>query len=320
MKRFVLIVVACVLALPVAADAGTTGPRVVARINVRPDGYAIESGLGAVWLVDSIEYNYSRLRRIDPATNKITATYQLDSSSGGFAVGAGSIWVSMYFDNTVERINTHGKVVARIRVGVQPQYVLVASGSVWVSNHHGRSVSRIDPKHNRVVATVSAGDQHMFRDGPQDLTTDGRYIYVGASNGTKPFERIDPRNDHVRTFANPSAFCGDIVYARNSVWSADHCNSTLYRIDPADGTVQRSRSFVDLTDAARLGHSLWISYDTALDQGTGVGSGGTIALLGPAATDAQTLVVGGDASELTNGFGDLWVVDNTHGTVTRVRP
>ena len=321
MKRLVLAVLVCLLTLPATAGvARSNSPTIVARIHTGPQWYDIHTGLGAVWLVGSIEYNYSPLRRIDPATNKITATYRLDSSAGGFAVGAGSIWVSMYYDNTVERINTHGRVLARIRVGLQPEAVLVAFGSVWVANHHGRSVSRIDPRTDRVIATIPAGDQHMFRNGPQGLTSDGRYVYNGSSNGTEPFERIDPRTDHVRTFANPSAFCGDMIYARGSVWAVDHCNAVLYRIDPSDGTVQRSRQFVDITDLARLGRAVWISYDTALDPNTGVGSGGTVALLGPAGNTAQTLAVGGDAANLASGFGDLWVADNTNGTVLRVRP
>jgi streptogramin lyase len=320
MKRLVLSIVACILALPTAAGARTSGPTLVARIDVGPDGYAIHSGLGAVWLVDSIENNFSRLRRIDPATNRITATYPLDSSSGGFAVGAGSIWVSMYYDNMVERISTRGHVLARIHVGLQPEYALVAFGAVWVSNHHGRSVSRIDPKTNRVVATIAAGDQRTFRDGPQDLTTDGRYIYVGSSNGTTPFERIDPRNNHTRNFADPSAFCGDITFARGSVWSADKCTSTLYRIDPATGAALSSRPFVDITDATSLHHALWISYDTSVDQNTGVGSGGSIAEIGRADRTLQTLAVGGSADLIAHGFGDLWVVDDQHGKVIRVRP
>ncbi len=169
-----------------------------ARIQVPSTEFGLDGGLGAVWFVDRISDNYSTLRRIDPATNQVTASYLLDSSAGGIAVGEGGIWVTMYYDNTVERIDQHGRVIARIPVGLQPQEVHVAFGSVWVSNHHGRSISRIDPRTDRVIATLPAGDQHMFRNGPQNLADDGRYLYLYSSNGDRPFERIDPRTNFVR--------------------------------------------------------------------------------------------------------------------------
>ena len=67
--------------------------------------YDLTGGLGAVWLINNDEFNYSTLRRIDPHTNRVTARHRLDSSAGGFAVGDGSIWVSMYYDNELERID-----------------------------------------------------------------------------------------------------------------------------------------------------------------------------------------------------------------------
>ena len=147
-----------------------------------------------------------RVRHAAPdrsASSRITNTYRLDSAAGGFAVGDGAVWVAMYFDNTLERLDSHGRVLARIRVGLQPQFIHLAFGSVWVSNHHGRSLTRIDPRTNRVIATLPAGDQHMFRDGPQAMTDDGRYLYIYSSNGTRPLERIDPRTDAAAMFAAP---------------------------------------------------------------------------------------------------------------------
>ncbi len=144
---------ALVLTPIAAANAAAPAPApVVARIHVPKFGaYDLAGGLGAVWLVTVDENSYSTLRRIDPATNHVTATHVLDSSAGGFAVGDRSIWVSMYSDNQVERIGPRGHVLARINVGLQPQYIHLAFGSVWVSNHHGRSVTRIDPRTNRVL-------------------------------------------------------------------------------------------------------------------------------------------------------------------------
>jgi YVTN family beta-propeller protein len=44
-----------------------------------------------------------------------------------------------------------------VHVGDRPDGVAVAAGSVWVANHHAGTVSRIDPRTDRVVATVRTG-------------------------------------------------------------------------------------------------------------------------------------------------------------------
>ncbi len=326
------------LAPAVAHAAPARGPAaapVIARINVPPaDIYDLAGGLGAVWLLNPDEFQYSTLRRIDPTTNTITASFRLDSSAGGFAVGDGSIWVSMYFDNQVERLDAHGRVIARIGVGLQPQWTYIAFGSVWVTNHHGRSVSRIDPHTDRVIATLPAGDQHTFRSGPQQMTDDGHYLYLYSSNGTKPFERIDPRTNAVTTFAAP-VNCGNIVAIAGSVWTSDCADTvTLQQLDPATGSTRRTVSGVGIAvcgvlpfecppqpTMTRYRHALWVGFDTAFDDQTRIVSGGTVEELN-ASTGAieQQIAVGGDASVLRHAFGDLWLVDDTNGVVTRLHP
>jgi streptogramin lyase len=309
--------------LPVAAAVPASGP-VVARIAVPPDFYDLRVGLGEVWLLNDNESTYSTLREIDPRNNKILASHELNSSAGGFDVGAGAIWVAMYYDNTVERIDPSGHVVATIKVGLQPQYVHVAFGAVWVSNHHGRSVSRIDPSSNRVVATIPAGDQHTFRDGPQDITSDQRYIYVGASNGDLPLETIDPQtNTVVRTVsASPDQWCNDDAAIAGLVWSADSCTNALYHVDAATGHILESYTYTgEVLSLTILGGDVWVAFDGTYDPNSGTGSGGALQERnGSSGALLRTINVGGDADVVRAGFGDLWVVDNTNGFVERVAP
>jgi streptogramin lyase len=319
--------------------ASAADPPVIARITVAAnDNYDLAGGLGAVWLLNPDEFQYDTLRRIDPATNRITASYRLDSAAGGFAVGDDSIWVAMYFDNTLERLDGHGHVLARIGVGLQPQSVHLAFGSVWVSNHHGRSLSRINPRTDRVTATLPAGDQHMFRDGPQQIIDDGRFVYIYSSNGTQPFERIDPRTNAVVTFAD-RVNCGDMVAIAGSVWTTD-CGGpfsppqppALNQLDPATGAVRHTITRVGIeacgalecpfqpTMTAHRG-ALWIGFDTAFDDQTGVGSGGTIQDLNPrTGAVEQQISIGGDVSVIRSADGDLWVLDDTSGVISRLHP
>ncbi len=322
---------AALLLVPMAAaptSASADSP-VVARISVPANHlYELAGGMGAVWLasVDGGGGNpsYSTLRRIDPRTNRISASYPLDSAAAGLAIADGSIWVSMYYDNVVERLDARGHVLARIHVGLQPIWLHRAFGSVWVSNHHGRSVTRIDPRTNRVIATLPAGDQHMFRSGPQQMTDDGHYLYIYSSNGTQPFERIDPRTNTVSTHAAP-VNCGDIVAIAGSVWTTNCSDTvTINQLDSATGAVRHTITFAfPQSQPSMTAHhgALWVVFDTAFDDQTGIGSGGTINELNPrtGAVERQ-LTIGGDASTIRSADGDLWVLDNTNGMITRLHP
>jgi len=316
---------AMVLAAASADRAGASLPpnAVVARLHVAPfDYYDLTGGLGAVWLINNDGYNYTTLRRIDPHTNRVTARHRLDSSAGGFAVGDGSIWVSMYYDNELERIDPAGHVTARIAVGLQPYYVHLAFGSVWTSNHHGRSVSRVNPRTNRVIATLPAGDQHMFRNGPQAMTDDGRYLYIYSSNGRRPFERIDPRTNHVTTY-RAGVNCGDLVAIAGSVWSANCTNAIkLHQLAPDTGTTRHTITLPNVpTNPSMTAHrgALWAAFDTSFDDQTGTASGGTLDKINPTSGAVERqLAIGGDASVVRAAAGDLWVIDNTNGLITRL--
>jgi streptogramin lyase len=271
-------------------------------------------------MVDNVAANYSTLYRVDPATNRIVARYRLDSSAGGITVGGGSVWVSMYYDNLVERIGPHGRVLAHIPVGLQPQFIDTAFGSVWVSNHHGRSVTRIDLRTNRVVDTIPAGDQRTFRNGPQGMTHDKHFEYVGSSNNSAVgFERINPRNDNTTAYLNPSAFCGPLAHAYGAVWSSDACNSTVWKINPKNGAAMRQITLPSVNDVAVVRGRLWTAFDRRIDPTSGVGSAGAVDELDARGTVVSSLRVGGDASRLGVAGGDLWVADGTNGVLTRVR-
>src|SRR6202521_5967559 len=55
-----------------------------------------------------------------------------------------------------------GPVQAVIAVGQRPGVPVAGEGAVWVPNTADGSVSRIDPRTNRVVATLRIGDQPGF--------------------------------------------------------------------------------------------------------------------------------------------------------------
>src|SRR4051812_29567646 len=77
---------------------------------------------------------------------KVEVGQQPCAVEGGF----GSIWVSIYGEDTELRIDpATRKVVARIKTGGAPCGIAVGGGAVWVENYGGNSVTRIDPQTNK---------------------------------------------------------------------------------------------------------------------------------------------------------------------------
>jgi hypothetical protein len=142
------------LAPPAQAQATSIG-HVVATIHVPPMPFStLVFGGRWAWLIDTDENSFATVVQVDPSTNTVHRTSKLDIAAGGAATGYGSLWVSAWNANLVERIDPATlRVLARIPVGLGPQWLHAAFGSIWVANHHAHSVMRIDPRTNRVVKT-----------------------------------------------------------------------------------------------------------------------------------------------------------------------
>ena len=203
---------ALAIVIPLAPRASAATPAdVIAKIQLPQGVYQLAPGLHAMWALSGDETVYSTLYRIDPTTNRATEVAHLGFPGAGLTIGYGSIWVTDYYASTVVRLSPTGRVQATIHVGLQPQYVHVAFGSVWTSNHHAHSMTRVDPLTNGVLATVNIG-ANQFRNGPQDFTNDGHYMYVESSN--LPYlQRIDPvTNTRINLTSTGLSYGGDLIW------------------------------------------------------------------------------------------------------------
>ena len=97
--------------------------RVVARIRVKE--VLGESGIGVdesgAWLLTAASGDLSR---IDPQTNKVTATHTVADGSTVVTTGFGSVWVANSNTNTVQRVDpASGEISATIPVGRAPRFM-----------------------------------------------------------------------------------------------------------------------------------------------------------------------------------------------------
>jgi streptogramin lyase len=318
-RRWTGAVAALTAALLVGTPAAhASRSAVVATWHLAPGFYEMHAGMGAMWVANVDEYRDTTLYRIDPDTSTITHVTTLHFPGGGMITAYGSVWITDYFGNAVWRIGTDGSVQAVIGTGLQPQWMDAAFGSLWTSNHHGASMSRIDPSTDTVVATVPVGAQHVFRNGPQAITHDANRVYVTSSNLVK-LQSVDPDDNTVTTPRRGSGadqFCGELVTAGGSVWSMDLCSGALYQLG-TDGSVLGvfDAGSSALNSETKLDRTLWV----AEDQDPTTYSHGALVQRDPHSGDVLRFVpIGGDASTVRSGFGDLWVFDGTHNTVRRV--
>ena len=112
-----------------------------------------------------------------------------------------------------------------IPVGKRPRFLAAGDGAVWTLNQGDGSVSRIDPKTNKVVATIEVG----VPGGGGEIAVGEGSVWVTAFEF--PLSRIDPStNTVVQQFAGEG---GDAVrVGLGSVWLADLRAGNLWRLDP----------------------------------------------------------------------------------------
>jgi YVTN family beta-propeller protein len=129
--------------------------RFPARLGSRS---AMAIGLGSIWLAAGS----GPVRRLDPATGRITATVRLGSGPKAMVVGRDAAWISNSDEDSVTRIDPRtNSVVRSISVGSDPVSVAVSPDAVWVANSGDGTVSRIDPETNEVAETIHVGHRPL---------------------------------------------------------------------------------------------------------------------------------------------------------------
>jgi YVTN family beta-propeller protein len=142
-------------------------------------GRGIAFGYGAAW--STLGSASNTLLRIDAVSGRATRIPVGNYPDGRPAIGFGSVWVAMYDDNKVWRIDPDTGIPQEfIPVGHGPWSAAVGSGSVWVTNQCDGTVSRIDPDTNTVVETIETGYN------PRWLAAGGDSVWVGVTELDDP--------------------------------------------------------------------------------------------------------------------------------------
>jgi hypothetical protein len=178
------------------------------------------------------------VRRIDPATNKVTATTRGLAGPAGFAFSGSDVWVALHHaQSVVELDGKTGRVLAHVAVpaaegGVLasgPSGVAVGFGSVWTSAPNIDATVRLDPVARKVVAVVHGAG------GGDVAVADGSVWAVDGGDVV----RIDPKsnavNARIKVAANADQFVAPLAVLDGRVWAAP--GNSIVEIDPGSAKV-----------------------------------------------------------------------------------
>jgi DNA-binding beta-propeller fold protein YncE len=199
----------------------------------RPCG-AMAIAAGSLWVADCKD---KTLNRIDLKTAKRTAVVAtgIGSPNGEMNVvaGAGSVWVVSDAKGVVARVNPRtDRVVASVKVDPNTTYMAFGLGSLWAVSLPERSISKVDPRTNSVVKRTALGRDPGF------LAAGEGAVWV-QEQGDGTVARIDPQSGEVsgRVKVGNNLKYGDIDTGGGKVWLRTTDDQTIAVIDPRTLTV-----------------------------------------------------------------------------------
>ena len=212
---------------------------------------ALAAGPDAIWQTD---FGHGFVRRIDPKTNRVTATATGLAGPAEIAFADGDVFVGLHHGQSVVELDgKSAKVVRRYPLpkasgGVTasgPAGIAILGNSIWVSVINLNAVLRVDRTTGKVLATVHAPDCGS-------LLATGSAIWAGCDGVV----RIDPLTNRVVATVKV-ATTTDVVSLNGRVWTTS--GASVVGIDPGRAKVVVTQRFKGafFTDLAAYDGHLW---------------------------------------------------------------
>jgi streptogramin lyase len=229
-----------------------------------PHGVAAEGD--TIWVA---QLGARSVVRIDPDTEQIVQTVDLDVAPYALALDGTDLWLSSFHDNAVVRVDTLlGEATTRIDVDF-PTGIATGGGAVWVVGHRSDSLMRIDPAAGEIVATIKLGESG-------DSPTCGMCVE-------------------------------NVVLAFGSAWTANNTGRSITRVDAATNEAVEIPVESRVWAVAAAGEAIWASQFEELDEMHIDLEAGGLAELDPA-TNAVTQFDLPGTLGVASGHDSLWPV------------
>ena len=199
------------------------------------------------------------------------------------------------------------RIQATIKVGHTADWVAITPGAVWVGSTAPDAVNRIDPRTNRLVATVALPGEPCA-----GLAVGFGALWVPLCGQTPRLARVDLATNAVTEVpgVGPPMGEGGIAASADSVWLVVDKAGTLARIDPASGRV---RQRVSLPPGA---------YNPLYYRGvvwvTNAAGAAVTAVDAASGAVTATIPTGPNPRFLAAGAGAIWTLDQGDGALTEI--
>jgi streptogramin lyase len=149
----------------------------------------------SIWVTQCAE---RKLSRVDPATNRIVDSIQLDVEPYDIAIDGNTLWVTSFEPDQVLRVDAQTKEVIAIKDIGKPLGIALGGGAVWVAEHRQGNLVRIDPATNTIVERIQLPDGST----PENVIFADGSVWV-ANNLGRSISRVDPQTNLQTVIALP---------------------------------------------------------------------------------------------------------------------
>ena len=132
--------------------------------------------------------------------------------------------------------------------------IVSAFTALWVASCSDGTLARIDPKTNKVAATIATGVGRARR--LIAATTDSIWL---LSDGRATLSRIDPEEKTVVAELRVPPDCGSLIFGETALWLACPAENRVLRIDPSTNLVEKSIEVSAQPEWLAIGEtSVWV--------------------------------------------------------------
>jgi virginiamycin B lyase len=180
----------------------------------------VVAGAGSIWVSSDAK---GLIARIDPASNAVIATVQVDPDSDYLSFGFGALWAASGTSQTLQKIDpTTNAVVKRTLLGRTPGFLVAGEGAVWVQEQGDGTVAKVDPETGAVSGRVKVDETLKYG----DIDAGGGKVWLRTTAG-QSFVVIDPATLTVRARVGAASGSGALRYTPTGVWTTAHDQHTL---------------------------------------------------------------------------------------------
>ena len=180
----------------------------------------VVAGAGSVWVASDQKGVVSR---VDPASNRVTATVAVSPGTHYLAFGFGSVWAVSNEARTIQRIDPASNAVLKTTtLGKEPAFLAAGEGAVWVQEQGDGTVARVDPKSGEVTGRVKVGEVLKYG----DIDTGAGMVWLRTTED-QTFVVIDPDALTVKARVGKAEGSGALRFTSEGVWTSAHDVQTL---------------------------------------------------------------------------------------------